>query len=51
MTENENQERINYLEREIFILDMKDHWDYADYSYMHQLKDELEKMKSGYKHD
>lgn len=50
MTESEKQERITYLEREIFILDMKDYWDSADRSYLHQLKTELKQLK-GEPHD
>lgn len=50
MSESERKERIQYLEREIFILDMKDNWDSNDYSYLHELKTELESLK-GANHD
>lgn len=45
MSENNNKDRITYLKRELFILDMKDEWDSSDYSYSHQLKEELRKLE------
>lgn len=51
MSETEIKERIQYLEREIFILDMKDHWDSNDRSYIHELKTELETLKDDDNHD
>lgn len=45
MTQKEKQERIDYLERELFLLEMKDRWDAADHSLMKSMKDELEELK------
>ena len=45
MSESERKQKIQSIEREMFILDMKDHWDSADYSYMEQLKKELNELK------
>lgn len=41
MTEREIKNRINQINMEIFNLEMKDHWDNADYD----LKRELDKEK------
>ena len=45
MSESERKQKIKNIEREMFILDMKDYWDSADYSYMEQLKKELDELR------
>lgn len=45
MSELDRKQRIEYLKREIFILDMKEHWDSNDYSYMNELKRELQELE------
>ena len=40
-----NIERIEWLEKQIFLLDMKDRWDYKDFEQSRKWHDELRKLK------
>ena len=39
------RERIETIEREIFYLEMKDHWNNADWAKNNELNRELERLK------
>ena len=51
MTKTQLEEKIDHLKHEIFLLDMKDHWDSADFSLSSSLNQELSeyerKLKDG----
>lgn len=38
------EERIAYLKKEIFLLNMKDHWDAADFAWSQKAYEELRKL-------
>lgn len=40
-----NTERIEQLEKQIFLLEMKDHWSYEDYERSYKWRDELRKLR------
>lgn len=44
MSDNK-KERIAWLKRQIFILDMKDNWDSVDFTDMNRMKEELRKLE------
>lgn len=43
--EASKESKIKNLERELFFLEMKDHWDAVDYDYYQHLKNEIRKLK------
>lgn len=45
MSQKEKQERIDYLERELFLLEMKDRWDDTDAFNANEMKKELKELK------
>lgn len=45
MTKKQLEEKIDHLKHEIFLLDMKDHWDSADFSLSSSLNQELSKYE------
>lgn len=45
MTDRE-KERLEYLKRELFALEMKDRWDSADHSYRNMLKKEIKELEA-----
>ena len=40
-----NTEKIEWLEKQIFLLNMKDHWDYKDFEQPRKWHEELRKLK------
>ena len=40
-----NIERIEWLEKQIFLLDMKDRWSYKDFEQSRKWHDELRKLR------
>lgn len=40
-----NTERIEWLEKQIFLLSMKDHWDYKDFEQSREWRNELRELK------
>lgn len=45
MTKKQLKEKIEHLKQEVFLLDMKDHWDLADFSLSSLLNQELRKYE------
>ena len=45
MTRKQLEEKIEHLKHEVFLLDMKDHWDSADFSLSSSLNQELSKYE------
>ena len=45
VTKKQLEEKIDHLKHEIFLLDMKDHWDSADFSLSSSLNQELSKYE------
>lgn len=45
MNEKEIKNRIKELERQIFTLEMKDHWDKVDYDLKHELDKEKKSLE------
>lgn len=40
-----NKERIEWMEKQIFLLEMKDHWSHEDFEQSRKWYDELRKLK------
>lgn len=46
MTKKEREERIRQIEKQLFILNMKDNWTTADYQKDNELNRELRELKN-----